>query len=213
MYFVYFLYVSSSFSAKKTGHISPSLVGSPHGLLSKSNFGKLCSFSITSSLRKNHAPKQQCKLSYMSKVASLILHRTDTSLDLKVLSKPFSWSYFFPVRVHPRANHLRGQRLAAPGSHINRIKYPPIISTATGFRKIPTACFSPLYPSYLTQTKLFSTSRPSTMPIVTSLTKALGIRVCVSFPGGYWACADSDVVLNLMRNLVLLFKEGCNGMS
>jgi hypothetical protein len=48
------------------------------------------------------------------------------------------------------------------------------------------------------------------MPIVTSLTKALGIRVCASFLGGYWACANGDV--DLIRNAVLLFKEGCNGM-
>ena len=120
---------------------------------------------------------QRCKLLYIHPFP-LVLHRTGTSL--KALSSPFSCSYFFPVRVHPRINHLKSprQRLV-PGSRVNlnRIQH-----TDTRFRRVPAAFFSP---SYHTKKKLFSTSIPSTMPIVTSLTKALGIRVCVSFFGGY----------------------------
>ena len=114
---------------------------------------------------------QRCRLLYIHPFP-LVLHRTGTSL--KALSSPFSWSYFFPVRVHPRINHLKSprQRLV-PGSRVNRIQH-----TDTRFRGIPAAFLSP---PYHTKTKSFSTSIPSTMPIVTSLTKALGIRVCVSF--------------------------------
>ena len=114
---------------------------------------------------------QRCKLLYIHPFP-LVLHRTGTSL--KALSSPFSCSYFFPVRVHPRINHLKSprQRLV-PGSRVSRIQH-----TDTRFRGIPAAFLSP---PYHTKTKSFSTSIPSTMPIVTSLTKALGIRVCVSF--------------------------------
>src|SRR6266567_2909662 len=47
------------------------------------------------------------------------------------------------------------------------------------------------------------------MPIVTSLTKALGIRVCVFFC--WWTI--EKLVLTFDGDTVLLFKEGCNGMT
>ena len=150
-------------------------------------------FNLLGHLWENHAPMQRCKFSYIYPFP-LVLHRTDTSL--KGLSSLFSWSYFFSVRVHLGVNHLKSprQRLV-PGYRVNRIQH-----TDTRFRRIPTAF---LFLPYHTKTKSFSTSIPSTMPIVTSLTKALGIRVCVSFFGGYW------LVLTAMWGWILWGVQSC----